>query len=155
MEKIQIAERRRNLRDRRQKPTAFFNRHALKGRRAYQRRADNRNENYYVDRYGIKSAAIFAATLVFCVLDARITLVLLSSGATEANPFMALALKLGPTWFLIIKYAVTGVCLLALLVHKNFYVFHYKINVKAIIFTILFGYGFLVVYEIWLLIIIK
>lgn len=89
------------------------------------------------------------------MLDARITLVLLSSGATEANPFMALALKLGPTWFLIIKYVVTGVCLLALLVHKNFYVFQYKINVKAIIFTILFGYGFLVIYEIWLLIIIK
>lgn len=155
MSKIIPTERRYNVRDRRQKQTSFLSRHALTGRRSYQRRAENRSTNHYVDRYGMKSIAIFAATLVLCVLDARITLVLLSAGASEANPFLVFILKLGPTWFLVIKYAITGICLMALLIHKNFYVFKYKINVKTIIFTVLIGYVVLVLYEVWLLIIIK
>lgn len=155
MKKNSIIEKRKNCRDRRQKPTPFLSKHALSGRRSYHRRAENRNGNYYVDRYGLKSITIFAATLVLCVLDARITLVLLSSGATELNPFLVLALQLGATWFLIIKYFITGICLMMLLIHKNFYVFKYKLNVKKIIFAVLIGYVFLILYEMWLLILIK
>ncbi|MFZ5515142.1 MAG: DUF5658 family protein [Candidatus Zhuqueibacterota bacterium] len=155
MNKAAISERRKHVSDRRQQPTHFLNRHTLTGKRAYQRRAENRQTNHYVDRYGLKSLAVFAITLLLCALDARITLVLLSRGATELNPFLVFALKLGPTWFLLIKYTITGLCLLALLVHKNFVVFNYRLPVKRILFLVLFGYSLLILYEVWLLVSIK
>jgi len=155
VKKTAITERRKNVSDRRQQPTRFLSPHALTGKRAYQRREENRRTNHYVDRYGFKSLAIFTFTLMLCALDARITLVLLSRGATELNPFLVFALKLGPTWFLLIKYTITGLCLLALLVHKNFVVFNYRLPVKQILFLVLFGYSILILYEVWLLVTIK
>ena len=139
---------RRQQEDRRNKPTSFFSKYALFGRRRYNRRVIDRNDNYYVDRYGKKSLAAFISIFILCVIDARITLLIIKSGGREINPFMNFVLSMGSTYFLLSKYIITAVCLLVLIVHKNFYIFNGKLNVKTLVVGILVLYFLLVIYEI-------
>jgi hypothetical protein len=53
------------------------------------------------------------------VFDAFLTLFLLGQGAYEANPVLAYFLKFGPYAFFTVKYTLTSLGLIALLIFRN------------------------------------
>ncbi len=138
----------RNVEDRRNRPTRPLSRHSFLGRRKENRRGDE-DKNYYVDKYGSKYLILVFSILFLCLLDALLTLVLLNHGGVELNPVMAVLIKKDTTLFLVTKLTVTAVNLIILLVHKNFLIFG-KFKLRYIIFTIFFLYFALIIYEIYL-----
>jgi len=105
-----------------------------------------------VDRYSPRALLAITTILVLCVLDGYLSLRLVERGAQEINPVMSFFLTLGAPVFLGVKYAVTGACLMVLLVHKNFYLFRTVISVKHVVLAILGVYMALIAYEVWLLV---
>jgi hypothetical protein len=132
------------------KPTAFFSKYSFRGRRKINRRSTDPDYNYYVDRYGVKSIAAFMIILILCVIDAKITIRIVEAGGREINPIMDWALSLGATWFQIIKFTVTAICLFFLILHKNFIIFGGLIDVRTIVTVILLIYSVLILYELYI-----
>ena len=137
-------------RDRRTRPTPPFGFYSLSGRRGKNRRAKDR-KNYYVDRYSKRSIFFVFLVLALCLLDGLFTLHFLNHGAKEVNPFMQLALNYGKFFFLAIKYILNGLAVFVLLMHKNFYLFNHRVNVKYIAVFLIISYIVLVGYEVSLL----
>ena len=109
---------RREREDRRHRPTAPWS-----GLLGWQRRRTGRrvsDEGIYVDAFDRRDLALMLAVFFLNVLDAAFTLVYLSQGGTEANPFMAHMLAISDGAFLAQKCFVVGAWLLFLTVHKNF-----------------------------------
>lgn len=145
----------RRQKDRRQKPTPLFNRFTIFGRRGYNRREVDRRISHYVDRYSKKSIVAFVSILILCALDAKITTLIMKFGGDEINPLMKYILKTGSIYFRWAKYITTTICLIVLMIHKNFYIFNGRVNVKTLVSGILILYSLTVLYEIFLLISIQ
>jgi len=141
---------RRWRKDRRRIPTSLLSKYVIYGRRKFNRRRSDQLTNYYVDRYGIKSVVAFIIILILCVVDAKITILILEEGGIEVNPLMRFAMKMGPVYFQIIKYMITCACLVLLIIHKNFILLDGKLNVKSLVKVILILYVLLVIYEVCL-----
>ena len=63
---------------------------------------------------------LLVAVFVLNILDAGFTLLYLTQGGSEANPFMAHLLSISDLTFLLQKCFVVGTWLVFLTVHKNF-----------------------------------
>jgi hypothetical protein len=135
----------RELSDRRKSPTRPFTRFIIKGKRKKARRSIE-DRNYYVDRYEAGYLALILSILLLCVFDAYFTLKIMHFGGIELNPLMINFIDRNPEWCLALKYLVTVISLVILLVHKNFIVFG-KVKARSIIFLIFFLYFILVLYE--------
>ena len=111
---------RRNIHDRRTRPTPMFSRYTFVGGR---RRGPRRGQDataVYVDRIGAGAAAVLVLIFLFHCLDAFFTLSHLSRGGKELNPVMEYFIHRGPSAFIGVKLsmAAAGLCFLGL--HKNF-----------------------------------
>jgi hypothetical protein len=93
--------------------------HLMFGRRQQVRRRIDRDRILYFDRYSKTSFRLIVLILVFSVLDAFLTLLLVDHGATELNPLMAFYLNIGPAPFVAVKYALTSLSIFVLLVYSN------------------------------------
>ena len=109
---------RRASQDRRLTPTRLVSRFLLRGARRAGRRAEEQ-AHVYVDRPGRWAAGAFFALLALCVVDAYLTLRMLSDGGDEANPVMRATLALGSSGFVILKLAATFLCASFLCLHRN------------------------------------
>lgn len=138
---------RRDRSDRRQSPTSPWASLLLPaGRRVANRRADERQLPYYVDRYSsllwIGILALIAASLA----DAALTLHILERGGAELNPFMSRLLDHGAVAFVAGKYLMTVVGLPVLLIFKNHRLFGTRLRVGHLIpvcvalYVVLIGY---------------
>jgi len=136
---------RRQIADRRKSPTKPFSKFIFKGQRKKVRRL-NEDRNYYVDHYEARYLALVLSILVLCVFDAYFTLKIIHFGGKELNPLMINFIERNPEWCLTVKYLVTVVSLIILLIHKNFIVFG-KVKARYIIYLIFFLYFILVLYE--------
>ncbi len=94
--------------------------------------------------------AVSIGILILSVVDAFLTVRLLSGGAVEINPFMALVLGSGVAVFAGLKMAITGVCV-ALMVLLAGYRFMRVLRVDVILYCVLVAYGLLIVHEIGML----
>lgn len=119
-------------------------------RRRGDRRGDHSDENVYVDVYGPKILLGAIAVMVFCVLDAFFTLILIDRGATEINPFMALMLDIDEMWFYISKYVITAICVIWIVMHKQFDFFGFK--GRHLMVGALVSYMVLITYQVSMLI---
>ncbi len=140
-----MVDERRKQPDRRKTPTKPLSRHIFKGRRKQARRMEE-DKDYYVDRYQSKYLALILMILILCVFDAYFTLKILHYGGTELNPLMITFIDRAPFVCLIVKYLITAICLVVILVHKNFIVFG-KLRARSSIYVIFFVYLVLVLYE--------
>ncbi len=140
---------RRKQSDRRKFLTRPFSKYIFKGRRKQARR-EKEDQNYYVDRYEAKYLALVLSILVLCVFDAYFTLKIIHYGGKELNPLMIKFLDRFPELSLLMKYLVTVISLVILLVHKNFILFD-KIKADFFLYVIFFLYLFLVLYEVFFL----
>jgi hypothetical protein len=128
--------------DRRARATPMLSRYTLfGGRRAGDRRTPD-SADQYVDRYPIGLAVAFVTIGVLCALDAVFTLLYLQKvPGGEANPVMAALIDgAGPTYFVVLKCAITNLGLVVLCMHKNFRFVKPVIAVLLAIYTALFMY---------------
>lgn len=140
---------RRKQPDRRKFPTRPFSKYMFKGKRRHARRKME-DHNYYVDRYDAKYLALVLSIAVLCVFDAYFTLKIIHFGGRELNPLMIKFLDRFPETSLIMKYLVTVICLVILLVHKNFILFG-RVKAYFFLYVIFSLYFFLVIYEVFFL----
>jgi hypothetical protein len=140
---------RREQSDRRKFPTRPFSKFMMKGHRSHARRKEE-DQNYYVDRYDAKYLALVLSILVLCVFDAYFTLKIIHYGGKELNPLMIKFLDKFPEMSLFMKYLVTVISLVILLVHKNFILFG-KVKAYFFLYVIFSLYFFLVLYEVFFL----
>ena len=93
--------------ERRQMTVAAYWRGALNPRRRFGRRATDRAYPI-VDWHSPRVLALVLLILGLSALDGVLTIMLMSQGANEANPFMALFVPHNLGWFAFIKLGLTS-----------------------------------------------
>ena len=120
--------------DRRNQGGISFRSLLLGGRRENIRRKSDQQKRFHVDQY---SAFFFAAIVIILTLsavDALLTLFLIGNGAFELNPIMAYYIQIGPYWFLSVKYSLTCIGVVSLLILRNIYLRPLKIYAGSVLF---------------------
>jgi hypothetical protein len=138
---------RRKESDRRKSSTRPFSKYMFKGKRRHARREEE-DQNYYVDSYDAKYLALVLSILILCVFDAYFTLKIIHLGGKELNPLMIKFLDRAPEMSLFLKYVITVISLVILLMHKNFILFG-KVKAYFFLYVIFFLYFLLVLYEVF------
>jgi hypothetical protein len=128
---------------------AAYWRGALHPRRVAGRR---RRDRLYpiVDRHSPRVLALVITILGLCVLDGVLTVTLMSHGAREANPVLALFLPDNLPWFAAVKLALTTVGMVVLVACSRMRLFR-RIPGETMLYVVLALYAGLVVYELRLL----
>jgi hypothetical protein len=138
------------VRDRRRRPTPAISPFLFRGRRRTPPSPDN--SNYYVDRPRKEAWQSTVLLLCLSILDARLSLLLFTNERiSEMNPLLLIGLHLGDLAFLGLKFLLTVVSLLILLLHWNFVIGRGRVRVIWLIRTMLIAYGLVVTYELLLL----
>lgn len=150
MDEFEFKERRTG-KERRSRPTSPFTLQSLVGSRGHYRRKEDARKYYFVDLYSRSSVALVVSTMVLSIIDAFLTLRLVGERIGEANPVMDFFLKMGPFQFIMIKWFLTAVGLLTLLVLKNYYLWQGRVRTAAVLFLLPFLYLVLVSYEFFML----
>jgi|GEM_PF-714506 len=126
--------------ERRNQPTPALSSFSfLKGRR---RSVTPDSEEAYVDLYQARLACLLLIFFIFTVVDSVSTLVYLKKGGYEVNPIARWMIAQGDDFFLLTKGIISGICILFVLIHKNF-----KYSRIAIVIGFLF-YAALTAYHI-------
>lgn len=121
-----------------------FNPRRRSGRRA--------GDHHYpvVDWHSPRVFALVLTILVLCTADAVLTVILMSHGATELNPVMALFLPHSLPWFAALKLALTSAGICVLVVCSRMRVFR-AIPGEWLLYAVLIGYVVLITYQLRLL----
>ncbi len=114
------------------------------------RRLEAEAHSFALDWHASRLLFVSIAILLLCSGDAFLTLKLLSAGALEVNPVMALVVGGDAGWFAVCKTAMTGGGVV-LLVAVARYRFMRRIRVELALYAVLGAYLALVVYEFWLM----
>lgn len=93
---------------------------------------------------------VSVSILILSMLDAFLTLRLMSAGAVEVNPFMALFVGGSGAVFGGLKMAMTGICV-ALMVLLAGYRFMRVLRVEVILYGVFMGYLVLICHEVGML----
>lgn len=78
---------------------------------------------HYVDSHGLWLLVTAMGVMFLSITDAYFTLLLLQFGAEEVNPFLNWLLGIDQQLFFVVKLAMTGFCIVWLVVHERFRVF--------------------------------
>jgi hypothetical protein len=139
---------------RRRRFSSFINFHhmGIGGRRIRARRKEEKI-NCYVDQYHDPMLFfVVLSIIIMSVLDAFFTILLLENGnVIEVNPLMAALIEKGNLYFFNVKYLLTALSLILLVIHKNFSIFG-AFKTTQVIFFIFGGFFLLNIYQIYLLI---
>jgi hypothetical protein len=123
------------------------------GARTPRRRAGRRASDTIYPIIDWHSPRVFAwvmAILMLCVSDGVLTVFLISNGAIEVNPFMALFVPHSLGWFAAVKLSLTSMGTLILVACSQMKLFR-AIRGEALLCAIFVAYLVLVVYELRLL----
>jgi hypothetical protein len=102
------------------------------------------------DWHGAHLWAVSVSILILSVVDAFLTVTLLSGGAVEVNPVMAAVMGHDIGVFAILKIAMTGGCVM-LMVFLARYRFMRVVRVELLLYGVLLTYLFLVAHELSML----
>jgi len=103
-----------------------------------------------LDWHGAHLWAVSVGILTLSVVDAFLTVNLLSGGAIEVNPLMAAVVGRNVTWFAALKATVTGLSVM-LMVFLARYRFMRLVRVEVILYCVLGAYALLICHEIGML----
>ena len=142
---VQGSEDRRNLSDRRKKPTPGLSRYTFFGRRHTIRRQEDRLKGGYVDRYSPALFFFLVLLLGLNILDALLTMMILDLKGSEANPIVRSVMALHGERFWIWKFGLVATCLVLLCLHSKFR------RVREIIIGLSAVYLMVILYQIWLI----
>jgi len=121
------------------------------GTREIIRRRAERNTIFLADRYSQSVFAAILLTLFFSVLDALLTLYLIGHDATELNPIMAYYINVGPYAFFFVKYLLTSVAVVILLLCQHAYLRTMRIYARSLFYVIVAAFMSVVVWELFLI----
>ena len=121
------------------------------GKRETIRRYEDRQRAFLLDQYHQSLFGVIVIILLLSVVDAILTLFLINHGAIEVNPIMAFYLDFGPYTFLSVKYGLTSVGLLILLVFKNIYLRSMRVETGTFLYVILAAFLGVVSWQIFLI----
>lgn len=121
------------------------------GMRENIRRREDRNKIFFADRYSQSLFAAIVLILFLSVVDAMLTLFLMGRGATEINPVMAYYLNIGPYAFLTVKYLLTSLSVIILLICQNIFLRTIKIYTRTIFYFIIATFASVVIWEFFLI----
>ena len=138
--------------DRRKHDFRSFLHSLYKRRRRGMRRSEDKTISHYVDIYDKTTVWIAVTIILLSCTDSLLTLILIQTGrATEANPFMKVLIDSDTTLFIASKAALTILCILFIVAHKNFWLFSNRLRAKYILLATVIGYATLINYELVLL----
>jgi hypothetical protein len=141
---------RRSGQDRRKKHIPFFQLPFFRGKREKLRRTEDRQQITVFDYYQPTLLITILIVLSLSLLDAALTLMLLEKGAVELNPVMHYYITLGPAIFVMVKYSITALALLIILVLHAIVSSRYRIGSLLLPFCGL-AFGAVVIWELYLL----
>jgi Domain of unknown function (DUF5658) len=118
-------------------------------RRRPPRRGDD-HRFHALDWHSSHLLAVAIGILLFSVVDAFLTVVLLQGGAREVNPIMAALIYRSVAVFTALKMGLTSLCTV-LMVCLARYRFMRKLRVQWLLYGVLLAYVCLISYEVWML----
>lgn len=142
---------RRSEQDRRQKRLPLLTWLFFNGRREFSRREDDHKQIVALDRYSPSLFIGVILVLSLSLLDALLTLILLSRGAKELNPVMDYYLSHGPYAFIAVKYALTAFSVLIIVLLKNTLPNRYRLNTANLLHLFAAAFGSVVIWQFYLL----
>jgi len=146
-----ICERAGNGEDRRRKNSLRTALHSVyRNRRSAVRRVDDEPVNVYVDRHEPWLIYMALGAMLLSTTDAFFTLALLQHGSYEMNPFMDYFIQKDVQLFFIVKFSMTAICIMFVLMHKNFR-FLRMFNGYHVLYTSFALYSLLICYELTML----
>ena len=119
-EESDAAERRYVGPDRRKRPTPPLSRYTFFGGRRFAHRREGEREGAYVDLYSQRLVLFLLFFFVLTVIDSVSTLIYLDKGGRELNPLAQWMIDRGDTFFILCKGGLTAICLIFVMIHKNF-----------------------------------
>ena len=137
---------RRGRPDRRQRIWWAFLYGSVRPRRRQVGRRTDDGRFQATDWHGAHLWAVSVGILILSVVDAFLTVTLMSGGAIEVNPIMAAVMGHDIGAFAVLKIAMTGVCVM-LMVFLARYRFMRVVRVELLLYGVLLTYLFLVGHE--------
>jgi hypothetical protein len=148
---IYFVERRRGI-DRRKTRLGGILPPFFSGRRRHLRRVDDRRKFTLLDHYSPKIFAIIVVILLLSLVDAVMTLVLISHGAVELNPVMAYLLSKGDTTFLVVKYLLTAVSVTIVALINYVFIRIFNTHVRNLLLFFAGCFALVVAWELFLMV---
>jgi hypothetical protein len=139
--------------DRRQNPTSPWSALPPAGLRTQNRRAEEHQRPYFVDRFSLTMFIVVLFLIIASLVDAVLTIQLLEAGGDEINPLLNHALSHGVIIFLFVKYILTVGGLPVLLIFKNHYLFRTRVRVGYLLpfavtlYAVLIGYQLVLMHK--------
>lgn len=144
----------RRVKDRRTNQKARLKYLLFNGRRQGIRREEDSLRIFFFDRYHPKLFAAITAILMLSILDALFTLILIDNGSSELNPVMAYALEHGLLSFIVVKYFLTSIGVLLLLIFKNVFLTKAKIYTHTLFSAVIIVFSAVIAWELFLIIVV-
>ncbi len=123
--------------DRRQRPTPMLSRFTFFGGRRKAGRRVGETENIFVDVYSPLLVVLLLVFFTLTVVDSVSTLVYLGKGGQELNPIAQWMIDQGSLFFVTWKGVLSGLCLVFVMLHKNFKPARIAIGVGFTFYTLL------------------
>lgn len=144
-------EERRNVGDRRQRPTRALHHYGITGRRSLKRRkSDMLLLGIGTDHFEKPVWFTALAIILLSAIDYVLTTYIIESGGTELNLFMNYVVQQGGATFFMAKYSLTVLAVFILLANHQHHFFR-AIRVKTILYGIALVYFSLFLYELRLI----
>jgi hypothetical protein len=135
--------------DRRRRTLLAYLLGGLQPRRRSGRRASD-HAYAIIDWHAPRVLALVLAILGLCIFDIVLTVVLMSHGAIEVNPFMALFVPHELGWFVTIKLALTAMGMCVLVACSRMRLFR-AVSGEALLGLVLAGYVLLLAHQLRML----
>jgi len=141
---------RRSGHDRRQRNRPSLKDMLIYRRRRRPRRKEDRSKFVLLDHYGTSIGLSFITVLILSVVDAFMTLFLLSHGAVEMNPVMGYFLEINEYAFLSAKYGLTVVSVFIILILNYAFMQKFRLHAQSLLNCFVLIFALLVFWEIYL-----
>ena len=133
--------------DRRQRKLPSLKYIVFGGRRSSIRRREDSSRFILLDRYGSSYLAYILVILSFSLIDGFFTLYLIQNGADEAIPYWDLLIEHNQFVYLILKYSLTALGCVLLLVSGDVYVRPFKIQFKRLFPVLIAIYASVILWQ--------
>lgn len=121
------------------------------GKREMIRRRKEGNIIFLADRYSQTLFGAIILILFFSAVDGLLTLFLIDHNATELNPVMAYYLNVGPYAFFSVKYLLTSVAVVVLLLYRDVFLPTIRIYTRTLFYVIAATFMTVVLWELFLI----
>ncbi len=137
--------------DRRYKRIPSFKDLLIRRRRCELRRAEDRQKLFLFDKYNKSDVRVVITILVLSIIDAFLTLFLLSRGAVELNPVMAYFLEINAMTFVVVKYSLTALSVFTVILLHYSVIQYFRVPARYLLNGFACLFALVVVWELFLI----